>query len=131
MNNVVQTSSLFGGTTAVQVEPRRLKNSSKLTQIAVGNSFSLALTKDHKLLGFGKGYAGEESSRVPVQLAPDHNFSLIRAGSRHCAALTISGKVFTWGENGSAFKGQGRLGHGEVEKVASPKYVDDRGNTFE
>ena len=105
----------------MQVEPRRLKNSSKFTDIAIGNTYTLALTQDQKLLGFGKGYAGDETSRVPVMLAPEHKFTKIRAGSRHSAALTTTGKAFTWGENGTGFQGKGRLGHGEVSKVATPK----------
>jgi alpha-tubulin suppressor-like RCC1 family protein len=47
-----------------------------------------------------------------------HSIASISCGDQHCAVITRSGVVFTWGKG--AF---GRLGHGTTEDVAQPRVV--------
>ena len=64
--------------------------------IAAGDSHSLALRGDGKVIGWGDNFFGQR--RVPTGLA---NIVAIAAGSEHSLALRADGTVIAWGRNDS------------------------------
>ncbi len=109
----------------IQIEPRRLINSSRIEKIACGVGYNLGLTIDKKLLVWGQNYSGNfkpEELMTPKLLPVEFDAIDVSAGNSHCAAVDVNGRVYTWGNNGGVMNGGGQLGHGSYEQVLSPKY---------
>ena len=100
--------------------------------MACGELFSLGLTDDGDLFGWGAGYEGEDTqSNTPVPLTlPEGGAKIekIFAGAKHAAAIDANGDVLTWGFGGSWFKGGGQLGHGDTSSKVSPTYIEELKN---
>lgn len=128
-NFQVVTQSAFEGENYVQLQPRRMVKSKRFKEVACGELFSLGLTQDGDLLGWGTGYEGEDSqANTPVPLMLPEGCAKIEkifAGARHAAALDINGNVLTWGHGGSWFKGGGQLGHGDTTSKENPTYIEE------
>ena len=45
--------------------------------------------------------------------------SQVSCGPYHMAAVTASGRLFTWGDGFA-----GKLGHGSTESVSAPRFVE-------
>lgn len=104
----------------------------QFVQIATGAYFSIALTTDGEVYGWGSNYHH--------QLAKDHNggsqsdwtearpfaltmpdgvtYEAVSAGSDHALALGSDGNVYAWGNNQS-----GRLGAGPMSQPTGPVQV--------
>lgn len=126
--NFSLTSDVLGGENYIQLEPRRMVKSKRFSEVACGDSFSLGLTDNGDIFGWGRGFAGDDSqSNVPVSIALPSGASPIKkifAGSKHAAAIDENGQVLTWGFGGSWFKGGGQLGHGDTSSKDVPTYVE-------
>ncbi|MES2922712.1 MAG: HYR domain-containing protein [Verrucomicrobiota bacterium] len=82
-----------------------------VVKVAAGNNFTMALTSDGKLYGWGDNANGKlgvttSSSFNPTPLDISSSGALagktvvaISAGSQHGLALTSEGRVFAWGDN--------------------------------
>ena len=85
----------------------------KATQIASGKSFTLALSPEGTLYGWGRNHKGQlgtgfgmavdmySMENVPVPIDSDElinrTVTKIAAGPNHSACVTSSGELFTWG----------------------------------
>ena len=78
----------------------------RFTQVAAGDSISLALTNTGFVYGWGSfrdnegelGFSRSTKRAVRPQLIPElKNITSIRAGANHALALDTEGKVFAWG----------------------------------
>lgn len=74
-----------------------------VVDIASGGEFSLCLTDSGILYAWGKGSEGQcgqgnrKSYFEPVEIEFDYTIREIVAGKNHCALITDSGQLFTWG----------------------------------
>jgi alpha-tubulin suppressor-like RCC1 family protein len=84
-----------------------------VTQIAGGKSFTLALTKDGIVYGWGRNHKGQlgigfgmavdmySMEQIPTPIDADElinrTVTKIAAGSNHAACITSSGELFWWG----------------------------------
>ena len=104
-----------------------------VTAISAGNFYSLALTSDGKVYGWGdNGYGqlgdGTTTRRhVPVAVNTSgvlagETVTAISAGAIHSLALTSDGRVYAWGDNG-----QGQLGDGTTTDHNVPVAVNTSG----
>jgi alpha-tubulin suppressor-like RCC1 family protein len=119
---------LGDGTTKRRLTPVRvhLPAGVKVTAVRPGGSFSLALTSGGKLLAWGANASGElgtgtaKSSRlpVPVRLPKGVTIKAISAGQDDSLALASTGRVLSWGGNGS-----GQLGTGTTKGRLTPGFV--------
>lgn len=75
--------------------PKELKNKN-IVKITSGVSFSIALTDDGKLTGWGVDQNG--SLDFPKEIA-SVKFKDVAAGDRHVVALAENGKIYAWGYN--------------------------------
>eukprot|EP00164_Ancoracysta_twista_P028227 GFYU01056152.1.p1 GENE.GFYU01056152.1~~GFYU01056152.1.p1 ORF type:complete len:318 (-),score=63.85 GFYU01056152.1:11-925(-) len=83
--------------------------------IACGLNFSLLLTYDGRVYSWGCGQNGvlgigdeyNRSSPTCIDALEDYRIMGVACGTDHCAAFSVDGVLFTWG-NGEF----GRLGHG-------------------
>ena len=133
----------------VQEDPRKLLKSKKFGQVAIGDKFMLGLTHDGDVFGWGQDFmgpveaAGSSSSSAAASASassssspPQSNEPLalpfpsgvkvkyIAAGTRHAAAIDTEGRVLTWGFGGDWYKGGGQLGHGSLDSLSKPKYIE-------
>jgi alpha-tubulin suppressor-like RCC1 family protein len=95
-----------------------------MEQVACGSSgFCIALARYGTVFGWGSnsfsqlGLAagGSLSIATPIGIAQNGAIDLIAAGSAHCVAHSLDGKVYGWGYNG-----RGQLGLGFPSVVQSP-----------
>lgn len=110
----------------LQEEPRKLLKSKRFQQLAVGDSFSLGLTNEGDLFGWGSGlveFNGQSKGGIkePVPLVVGEKITYIASGSKHAAFVNSAGQVFTWGHGGSWFSGGGQLGHNSTNSESKPK----------
>ncbi|MEP6651915.1 MAG: Ig-like domain-containing protein [Myxococcales bacterium] len=83
--------------------------------VAAGNKFSLGLTSDGWLWGWGDQTSAQIGNGIsstpqltPIALEQAGNWQSVRAGDQYGMATTLSGELFAWGYNGS-----GQLGVGD------------------
>mmetsp|Transcript_14369 Transcript_14369/g.16473 ORF Transcript_14369/g.16473 Transcript_14369/m.16473 type:complete len:593 (+) Transcript_14369:270-2048(+) len=96
-------------------------------QVACGGFHTAVITEEGRMYTFGGGEHGQlgHGDRVNkvkptfVQALEGLFVSQITCGWSHSVALTVKGKVYTWG-NGD----HGKLGHGSGRKVSVPQMVD-------
>uniref|UniRef100_A0A1I8I8Q5 HECT domain-containing protein n=1 Tax=Macrostomum lignano TaxID=282301 RepID=A0A1I8I8Q5_9PLAT len=98
----------------------------RVAQVSAGQSHSLVLTQQHRLFAFGdnsRGQLGQGNFKqpgtlgacLPVASLNGLPIQLIACGGYHCLALSHSGVLFAWGDNG-----KGQLGCGNTENQAWP-----------
>lgn len=109
-----QTTSVMGEE-YIQYEPRKLLKSKRFQNIAVGNGFSVGLTKDGELFGWGEKAVIKPDSPVdhilePIPINVDKKFKFVAAGNKHAAAIDKDSNLWTWGDNGGWYRGGGFLG---------------------
>ena len=97
-------AAVEGGTSE---RPVKIPLPSPVTQICAGQHFTLALTRDGKVLGFGDNKRGQlpgsptESSKpfsLDIDLSDSPIASLV-TGWTHTACLLEDGRIATWGRN--------------------------------
>ena len=122
--------------------PRMIPASKNLnfTDLALGGKFSLGLTADGHLYGWGKfwglGNEGKVEVLEPTALSLEPKFTGIGAGKSHGAAIDKDGQVYTFGRykvedkkgffswlDISAPEG-GWLGHGDNAACDTPRLVE-------
>jgi alpha-tubulin suppressor-like RCC1 family protein len=109
--------------------PAAVRAVSSVRAIATGNTFSLALTADGSVWGWGdnsKGQLGAAStlakSTAPVRVAGlDHVVQIAAAGD-HALALKSDGSLFAWGSNLNGELGSGMVGGADID---APQPVND------
>lgn len=117
---------------------RDLPNEQRAVQISCSrgqfHSHALLLTEEGSIYAIGSNYKGklgiDNSSFFTgqwtlINLSPACSFQRLAAGGIHSSALSVDGRVFTWGCGSD-----GRLGHSESEghrylyKESEPRSVD-------
>ena len=106
----------------IQNEPRKLVRSKRFKNVCMGETFTLGLTTNGHLFGWGKGFINhstEAQSNEPVPIMDAAvQIASISAGPQHAAAVDVSGQVYTWGHGGSWLSGGGQLG--KIIAIISP-----------
>ena len=95
--------------------------------VAASETFSLAITADGAVWGWGDGCCGqlghgdEEDQWHPkkVEAFAGQRVVAVTVGAGHSIALTADGAIWSWG-----FGGDGQLGHGDREGQLLPKTVE-------
>lgn len=110
------------GTAVQRPSPVPVSGIRNAVAVAAGSSFSLALLADGTLMTWGhngNGQLGRQTSGaaspIPSRAAGVNGIRAIVAGVMHVLALTDSGTVMAWGENGHSATGTGT--GGPVAKV--------------
>ena len=96
------------GNTANCAEPRLVESlaSRPVAQVACGKSHSIGLTAEGDVYTWGAGDEGQlGTGRTAPAYVPRYLSALqgtpvamISAGAAHCAALSVYGRIYTWGE---------------------------------
>jgi alpha-tubulin suppressor-like RCC1 family protein len=97
-----------------------MPNKLPVTKISAGADFSVAITNDGKLWGWGDNGDGQlaandplkRNSNVPIQAPVPGHVVYVSCGRDHVWAKTADGKWYSWGYNGS-----GQLGRGSISGV--------------
>ncbi|KAI3438759.1 hypothetical protein D9Q98_001177 [Chlorella vulgaris] len=124
----------LGAGSASQVElPRVIKDlrSMHIVRAAAGGSHTLALSSTGGVFGFGNGSFGAlgrgttEGSDVPRPISRLWPLGVVQVacGENHSAALTVDGRVLTWGRGR-----YGALGLGDFENRSTPMVVQSLGS---
>jgi regulator of chromosome condensation len=99
--------------------------SKKFDKLAVGDNYTLGVTYDGELYGWGDGlihFEGQKGAMLePFRLPFPGKVVGVAAGSQHAAIIDNHGLVHTWGNGGQWFRGGGQLGHGDTSKQTQPK----------
>jgi uncharacterized repeat protein (TIGR02543 family) len=131
-----ENGRLGDGTTTDRWVPTEITNQFSLyldetiTNVSLGDSHSSALTSNGRVFTWGSNSNGQlgDSTTItratPTEITTHFNLGLgetiisINLGNSHSSALTSTGKVFTWGANGS-----GQLGDGTYADNYSPTEI--------
>ncbi|EGR32173.1 regulator of chromosome condensation, putative [Ichthyophthirius multifiliis] len=100
-------------------------NGIKCKQVSCGGQFTVVLTENGEVYSFGNsmkgqlGYQSEETGNFQPKKIPDlQNIINIDCGQQFSAAVSSSGKVYTWGNND-----HGQLGNNQSIYQARPNQV--------
>jgi alpha-tubulin suppressor-like RCC1 family protein len=104
----------------------RLPSGTTVTAVAGGGLHSLALTSSGQVLAWGLNNIGQlgngtttnSSTPVAVSQPSGTTVTAIAGGASHSLALTSTGQVLAWGNNGS-----GQLGNGTTTRSSTPVVV--------
>lgn len=132
-NRLAQLGVPNTGAGGVVASPKALKVAgiANAVQIAAGQDFSLVLTNDGKVWGFGNndsGQLGDGTTTLrtsPVQVSGLANVVQIAAGGYHGLALLSDGTVRSWGQNKV-----GALGDGTTATRTVPVQVKNVSNVI-
>lgn len=99
----------------------------RIDQVVGGNFHTLAVTRDGRLLSWGRNNYGQlgdgstTSRGAPgaVELPEEDTITQVAAGSSHSLAVTSDGRVLSWGRNHF-----GQLGDGTTDSRGTPGEVD-------
>jgi alpha-tubulin suppressor-like RCC1 family protein/predicted peptidase len=107
--------------------PVRVDGLRDIVQVAAGNNFSLALTADGTVYGWGSnncGQLGDTDTTVrrtfPVRIEGIADAAAIAAGDSYAVALKRDGTVWAWGTNMN-----GQLGNGTYQSSRRPVQAVD------
>jgi len=118
---------LGDGTTAGQPSPVPVSlPPATITQVAAGSAHALALTSGGAVYAWGSNTLGQlgtgtstaASTPVPVAAPAGVTFTAVAAGGDHSLALSSTGVVYAWGDNG-----HGQLGTGTTVSASTPVAV--------
>lgn len=122
------------GLTKVHVtsfQPIKALQGMKVKQVACGDYHTLCLMDDgtvytwggslHKKLGARQGGKDFRSPGRVIGLG-DNQVKKVACGDFHSVALTVTGKVYSWGGGGSFFN-KGQCGHGRNKDSESPEVI--------
>ena len=105
----------------IQYEPRKLIKSSKFIKLGCSYEYSIGLTSEGTVYGWGKNYIQDKQSNEPELIAFPTKIKDISVGAKHSAAIDVNGAVFTWGSSGRRLEGGGQLGHNSYHAEKEPK----------
>lgn len=105
---------------------------SQFVDLSTGKDYTLALTRDGRIVSWGSGADGklgtgvvENKPRAPAFVdVPGVKFAKVYAGYRHSAAVDSEGNLWTWGFGGDRVGGGGQLGQGNRKSFARPTPVE-------
>jgi alpha-tubulin suppressor-like RCC1 family protein len=111
----------------LEPEDIALPESAELAAVAAGFNHALGLTRDGRVLSWGRGYRsvlGDGTSRDryapgPVRLADNLRFTAVAGGTFHSLAVDSEGAVWSWG-----FNRFGQLGDGTRTERPLPVRVE-------
>jgi alpha-tubulin suppressor-like RCC1 family protein len=141
-----QNGQLGDGTSSYErTTPVAVANLSGVTRIATGYSHSLALLEDGSVKSWGYNYSGQlgngasgpnANRSTPGDVIGLTNVKSVSGGTSHSLAVLESGRVRSWGHNGSGALGNGTSGAGTdrntpgaVKNLSNVKSIDG-GNQF-
>ena len=111
-------------------------NHEQIKDIAVGESHSLAVTETGKVYSWGLNHKGQlgtgdfEYRKYPCLIESSHfnneNVTNVECGDMYSFILTLSGKVYSFGENN-----QGQLGLGHATRTLVPTQISPQYFNFE
>jgi hypothetical protein len=124
-----KSSGTLGSQEYVQEEPRKLIKSKRFKAVAPGTGFTLGLSHDGELFGWGseflKGCQSNEPTLISVPFVNSGaKIVSISAGDKHACVVDSDGYPYSWGYGGSWFSGGGMLGHGDKVAVDEPRCVE-------
>ena len=99
-----------------------------VVSISAKGSYAGAVADTGELWMWGRGDAGQLGLGLgevvvpvprPIRSLQGKTVRLVACGEHHCASVTDSGALFTWGRGQS-----GRLGHGSIESEHAPRLVE-------
>lgn len=102
------------------------------TQIAAGDSHSLALKSDGTLWAWGlndKGQLGDGttvSKTIPTQIGTDTDWIKINAKTYNSMALKSNGTLWAWGDNYGGQNGNGNHGNGAIDTIPTQIGTDNQ-----
>lgn len=122
-------SSITNQSSPVSVTTTGALSGKSIKSLSAGNLFSLAVTTDGRVYGWGDNSFGQlgnsgtanSSSAVAVKMSGallGKSVTAVAAGARHSLALAADGKVFAWGANGN-----GQLGNNTETPSLEPAAV--------
>ena len=93
----------------------------KCKQVSTGDSFSICVTANGELYGFGSNHYGQTegtgriyinsySNLLPRPIKGINNVKFVRCGGYHVICVTLDNKIYGWGDNS-----EGQLGQGELD----------------
>lgn len=129
----VGDSTTANRSTAVAIDKSGVMWGKTTSAVEGGNGFTLALSTDGRMYSWGANVYGElGNSTNAFSVSPvavdvhrallGETVTAISAGGSTSAALTISGKVYAWGDGG-----QGQRGDGTFSPAQTPWPVDTSG----
>lgn len=110
----------------------------KIIQLKLGRYFSTALSSKGRVFTWGRNNLGQlgdgstNNRNLPVEITNKFNIEesdkiiKVSPGSQHNAALSLSGKVYTWGANGI-----GQLGNNSTINRNTPVEITHQFNLFD
>jgi alpha-tubulin suppressor-like RCC1 family protein len=112
--------------------PQRIALTSRVKAIAAGSTHVLAITTEGKVFGWGSNQFGQihldkkhktpfrKFITEPTQIQFPEEIVAVAAGAHYSVALSITGKIYTWGWNG-----YGQLGQGDLEPRGIPTPISN------
>nr|WIF89110.1 InlB B-repeat-containing protein [Acholeplasma laidlawii] len=112
-----------------------LSTGDQIISVSLGGSYSAALTSSGRLFTWGNNYSGQlgdgtsTSKSTPTEITSQFNLVTkdkiiqVSLGYDHSAALTSSGRLFTWGYNR-----YGQLGDGTSTSKSTPTEITSQFN---
>jgi alpha-tubulin suppressor-like RCC1 family protein len=121
--------STAGADVPVAVSAGAIPAGTRITQIAAGDGYSLALSSTGQVYAWGYNLYGQlgnnstANSEVPVAVSagaipPATTLTQVAAGDSHSFALSSTGQLYAWGYNG-----YGQLGNGTTTNAQVPVAV--------
>lgn len=109
------------------IEPVKVAelDGTEISMVAAGSMHTIALSKRGEVFAWGWNLAGQlghgdkQDKLIPQKIQTEHfnntRVRMVSAAGMHTAAVTETGRLYTWGQNHV-----GQLGHGDLEKRLSP-----------
>lgn len=129
LNDKEQLGGLKGSKVKVPTFSTTLSNLRPI-HIAGGSKSLFVVSRDGNVHACGEGTngrlgLGHDANVATPQLVPVINQYVVKkvavhSGGKHCLALTLGGKVFSWGEGDD-----GKLGHGNRLTLDKPKMIEN------
>jgi alpha-tubulin suppressor-like RCC1 family protein len=102
-----------GNTTSPQTSPTRIGSATNWASVSAGTNYSLAVTTNGELWGWGlntNGQLGDGTTTQrtsPTRIGSATNWASVSAGNGHSLAVTTNGQLWAWGLNTSGQLGRG------------------------
>jgi alpha-tubulin suppressor-like RCC1 family protein len=105
---------VYGKNEPVPESGMKQLNDKRWIEIAPGITATYGITRDGALWGWGANHGGalgtgddDSHHDVPTLIDKTHTWVAVAAGYESGAALTSTGQLYTWGQNGAGLLGEG------------------------